>query len=207
MVASGQGKVLSGQWSVISEGEGERGGARKEPKSCWSFRRTPTGGGNGPGCSSAKPWLASPYWGSVQDAELRSSRSSRSLFWHSVRIILWPVAEQRDLRGNRAMSIPVSRPPGQGSVFKAVFIAIAIQAILVSITTLAKLRVRSEDTDIYLRDATMTLEGKVPYRDFRVEYPPFSVPLFLAAKLVSRGVVGFQGRLRARDADLQPARF
>ena len=90
------------------------------------------------------------------------------------------------------MSIPVSRPLGQGEVFKAALIAVVLQAVLVTMTTLVKLRTGSEDTDFYYRYATMTLDGKVPYRDFRVEYPPLAIPLFLAAKLVSRGVVGFR---------------
>lgn len=90
------------------------------------------------------------------------------------------------------MSIPVSLPLRQGAVFKAVLIAVVLQAILVTLTTLVKLRTGSEDTDFYFRYATRTLDGKVPYRDFRVEYPPLAIPLFLAAKLVSRGVVGFR---------------
>ena len=35
-------------------------------------------------------------------------------------------------------------------------------------------------------------EGKVPYRDFRVEYPPLALPLFLAAALASHDVAGFK---------------
>ena len=83
-------------------------------------------------------------------------------------------------------------PPTSRRVFKAVLSAVAIQAILVTVTTLAKLRTGSEDTDFYFRYATMILDGKIPYHDFRVEYPPLSIPLFLAAKIVSRGVAGFR---------------
>ncbi len=90
------------------------------------------------------------------------------------------------------MSMPASPWLGQGGVFKAVLAIVALQAILVMVTTLAKLRTESDDTDTYFRYARLTLDGKVPYRDFRVEYPPLSLPLFLAPKLVSRDVACFR---------------
>jgi hypothetical protein len=78
------------------------------------------------------------------------------------------------------------------AVLRAVSIAVAVQLLFTAATTAVKLRSGGDDPDIYFRYATMIREGKVPYRDFRVEYPPFSLPLFLAALLVSREVTGFK---------------
>ena len=68
--------------------------------------------------------------------------------------------------------------------------AAAIQAALVLLTTGAK--VGTDDTDIYYRYATRALRGEMPYRDFRVEYPPLALPLFLAPAAASRGLAGFK---------------
>jgi hypothetical protein len=73
-----------------------------------------------------------------------------------------------------------------------VLVVIGIQALLALATHVTKLRSGSDDTDIYFRYATMALEGKVPYREYRVEYPPLALPLFLVPKLIARGVAGFK---------------
>jgi hypothetical protein len=67
-----------------------------------------------------------------------------------------------------------------------------VQLLFTAATTAVKLRSGRDDTDIYFRYATMICEGNIPYRDFRVEYPPLSLPLFLVASLVSREVTGFK---------------
>jgi hypothetical protein len=78
------------------------------------------------------------------------------------------------------------------AVPRAVLIAVAVQLAITAATTAVKLDAGRDDTDIYLRYATMMREGKVPYRDYRVEYPPLALPLFLAAALVSYDVIGFK---------------
>jgi hypothetical protein len=75
---------------------------------------------------------------------------------------------------------------------RPVLIALAIQLALTAATTLSKLRSSRDDTDIYHRYAMLILDGKTPYRDFRVEYPPLSLPLFIAAGVVSRELAGFK---------------
>ncbi len=78
------------------------------------------------------------------------------------------------------------------SVLRTVSIAVAVQLLFTAATTAVKLRSGRDDTDIYFRYATMIREGSVPYRDFRVEYPPLSLPLFVAASFVSRELTGFK---------------
>jgi hypothetical protein len=70
--------------------------------------------------------------------------------------------------------------------------AIAVQLAIAGATVAVKLDSGRDDADIYFRYATLILEGKVPYRDFRVEYPPLSLPLFLVPALVARDVVAFK---------------
>jgi hypothetical protein len=82
--------------------------------------------------------------------------------------------------------------PSRRSILRPVLVAVAVQLALTAATTAAKLRASRDDTDIYHRYATMILEGKVPYRDFRVEYPPLALPLFVASGLVSRDLTGFK---------------
>jgi hypothetical protein len=78
------------------------------------------------------------------------------------------------------------------SILRPVLVAVAVQLALTAATTAVKLQSGRDDTDIYFRYATMIREGNVPYRDFRVEYPPLALPLFLAAGLVSHEVTGFK---------------
>ncbi len=88
---------------------------------------------------------------------------------------------------NEAIELPLKTP-----IFRAFLIAVGVQVALTGATTAAKLRAGRDDTDIYHRYAMMIRDGKVPYRDFRVEYPPLAVPLFLAATSVSKDVTGFK---------------
>jgi uncharacterized membrane protein len=48
------------------------------------------------------------------------------------------------------------------------------------------LRIEGFDVGVYRRYGEAMAAGSVPYRDFRVEYPPGSLPLFLAPALVTR---------------------
>jgi hypothetical protein len=58
--------------------------------------------------------------------------------------------------------------------------------------TLFKLNSGTDDTDIYFRYANLACEGKIPYRDYRVEYPPLALPLFLVPRFAARNVTGFK---------------
>jgi hypothetical protein len=50
---------------------------------------------------------------------------------------------------------------------------------------------RIPDTPIYRDYGDRVTAGQVPYRDFRVEYPPGALPAFVAPSLVSRGGIGY----------------
>jgi hypothetical protein len=43
------------------------------------------------------------------------------------------------------------------------------------------------DTPVYQRYGDAMLDGRVPYRDFRVEYPPAALPVFLLPAIGDRG--------------------
>lgn len=90
------------------------------------------------------------------------------------------------------MSNPADDLRARTPIIRPVLIAVAVQLALTAATTVVKLRAGRDDTDIYYLYATTILEGKVPYRDFRVEYPPLALPLFLAAALVSHDVASFK---------------
>jgi hypothetical protein len=74
----------------------------------------------------------------------------------------------------------------------AVLSAIALQALLALLTTSMKLHAGTDDTDIYFRYARRARESAIPYRDYRVEYPPIAMPLFLLPSYVSSGLVSFR---------------
>lgn|GEM_PF-1672924 len=42
-----------------------------------------------------------------------------------------------------------------------------------------------DDVDLYYLYGQYTLDGKLPYRDFSIEYPPFVLPFFIAPAIVS----------------------
>src|SRR6185312_4749443 len=88
--------------------------------------------------------------------------------------------------GRAGMSSLADDIRAKTALIRAVLIAVAVQLAITAATTAVKLDAGRDDTDIYFRYATMMLEGKLPYRDYRVEYPPLALPLFLAAALVSR---------------------
>jgi hypothetical protein len=90
------------------------------------------------------------------------------------------------------MAILVDRSGTEGSILRPVLVTIAVQFLLALATALIKLRSASDDTDIYYRYATMILAGEVPYRDFRVEYPPLSLLLFLVPRLIAQDIAGFK---------------
>ena len=75
---------------------------------------------------------------------------------------------------------------------RPVLLALAVQLAITAGTTGTKLRSGRDDADLYYLYATEIQEGKVPYRDFRVEYPPLALPLFLAASLLVNDVAGFK---------------
>ena len=75
---------------------------------------------------------------------------------------------------------------------RSVIVFVAVQVFLAMAVSSIKLRTGAEDTDAYCKYARMTLEGYVPYRDFRIEYPPLALPLFLAPGLISLGVNGYR---------------
>ncbi len=83
-------------------------------------------------------------------------------------------------------------PKPSRRVFTCVLVAIALQTLIAVPTIVAKLRSGPEDTDIYYRYVTLAWEGKRPYVDFRVEYPPFAMVLFLVARFIAADVAGFK---------------
>ncbi|MHB1555882.1 MAG: glycosyltransferase 87 family protein [Isosphaeraceae bacterium] len=70
---------------------------------------------------------------------------------------------------------------------KMVLVAVFVQLAVTVASSAFKLRLGLEDTDIYHKYAGFILAGQVPYRDFRVEYPPLAVPLFVLPSLVATG--------------------
>lgn len=76
---------------------------------------------------------------------------------------------------------------GPWSLRKAVLLAVIVQLAVTVASSAFKLRLGLEDTDIYHRYAGFILAGQIPYRDFRVEYPPLAVPLFVLPALVATG--------------------
>ena len=90
-------------------------------------------------------------------------------------------------------------PPGLGTKLRHyVLIAVVLQTSLAVLINLPKLRVPApvpgavRRTDIYHGYAVSAFEGKVPYRDFRVEYPPLAVPVFLTPMAISRSLEGYK---------------
>lgn len=50
---------------------------------------------------------------------------------------------------------------------------------------------KNDDLDLYYRWANELFAGKVPYRDFPVEYPPATLPLFALPRLLFAGAKGY----------------
>ncbi len=93
------------------------------------------------------------------------------------------------------MPIPIPR----ANLPRMILVAIALQSTFALSTNLSKLRpapegapVRVEDTDIYERYSSAMVRGQIPYRDFRVEYPPLAIPVFLVPRVLSRSLEGYK---------------
>jgi hypothetical protein len=76
--------------------------------------------------------------------------------------------------------------------FAQALIAIAAQVLVALLAIAIKPKAGSEDLFLYYRYATMALDGKVPYRDYSVEYPLLALPLLMLPRVVSPGFVGFR---------------
>ncbi len=74
----------------------------------------------------------------------------------------------------------------------AVLLVVLAQTVFVVFTSGTKVRIGTEDTDIYHRYALHTLAGATPYHDFMVEYPPLALPLFVAPALVTRNLAAYK---------------
>lgn len=67
--------------------------------------------------------------------------------------------------------------------------AIALLAVSTALTWARADDASSWDVPLYESFGDRMLDGEVPYRDFRIEYPPGSLPAFLVPALVSRALV------------------
>jgi hypothetical protein len=83
-------------------------------------------------------------------------------------------------------------PRTKWPTLRPVLVAVGVQLAITAATAAVKLRTGRDDADIYYSYVQLMLQGDVPYRDFRVEYPPLALPLFLAAGLVAHDVTGFK---------------
>src|SRR3954464_5189019 len=90
-------------------------------------------------------------------------------------------------KGHGAMSIPLYRHRRRRGLTYALA-AVAIQVVLAVLIAAAKLRSETEDTDLSSRYATWALQGKRPYRDYTIEYPPLALPIFLAPRAVAPSI-------------------
>lgn len=75
---------------------------------------------------------------------------------------------------------------------RALLAAVAAQAVIGLVTLAARPRTAVDDTSVYHYYAIATLEGRVPYRDFPVEYPPLALPALVAPALVARDLAGYR---------------
>jgi hypothetical protein len=55
----------------------------------------------------------------------------------------------------------------------------------------------ADDVRIYFGYASRAVGGEIPYRDFRVEYPPLALPIFLAPRLVTADFTRYRGLFAA----------
>jgi uncharacterized membrane protein len=67
---------------------------------------------------------------------------------------------------------------------------IAIQAIILLIIGLLTLRktLGTHDLNLYYRSSLYLLQGKLPYRDFDLEYPPFALIAFILPRILTLGL-------------------
>jgi uncharacterized membrane protein len=67
---------------------------------------------------------------------------------------------------------------------------IVIQAIILLIIGLLTLRktLGTHDLNLYYRSSLYLLQGKLPYRDFDLEYPPFALVAFIIPRILTLGL-------------------
>ncbi|WP_414583906.1 glycosyltransferase 87 family protein [Scytonema sp. PCC 10023] len=73
---------------------------------------------------------------------------------------------------------------------RRIFSIVAIQVLgllIVGLLTIFKM-VGTHDLNIYYRSSLYLLEGKLPYRDFNLEYPPFALLPFVLPRMVALGL-------------------
>jgi len=73
---------------------------------------------------------------------------------------------------------------------RRIFSIVAIQVLgllIVGLLTIFKM-VGTHDLNIYYRSSLYLLEGKLPYRDFNLEYPPFALLPFVIPRMVALGL-------------------
>jgi uncharacterized membrane protein len=73
---------------------------------------------------------------------------------------------------------------------RRIFWIVAIQVLgllIVGLLTIFKM-VGTHDLNIYYRSSLYLLEGKLPYRDFNLEYPPFALLPFVLPRMVALGL-------------------
>ncbi|HWE36890.1 MAG TPA: glycosyltransferase 87 family protein [Isosphaeraceae bacterium] len=75
---------------------------------------------------------------------------------------------------------------------RTALVAVAAQAAIGLGTLAARPRSSIDDTYIYHHYATLVLSGRVPYRDFAVEYPPLALPVIVAPALVARDLQSYR---------------
>lgn len=90
------------------------------------------------------------------------------------------------------MSKPRASVPERRILDGTVIVVVAVQIAIAMVVSLVKLRSGAEDTDYYCEYARKCLGGSIPYRDFRVEYPPLALPVFLGPGLITLGLVGYR---------------
>lgn len=73
---------------------------------------------------------------------------------------------------------------------KQIFWIVAIQVLgllIVGLSTIFKM-VGTHDLNIYYKSSVYLLEGKLPYRDFNLEYPPLALLPFVLPRIVALGL-------------------
>src|SRR4051812_35998555 len=82
----------------------------------------------------------------------------------------------------RASPLPSARARSWPALAAATVVLFALAFVLVRVGPLA--RVQISDTWLYQRFGDAIVHhGQVPYRDFKVEYPPAALPLFILPSL------------------------
>lgn len=69
---------------------------------------------------------------------------------------------------------------------------LALLATLAAFNVLNAILPTADDVDLYFRYARWTLSGELPYRDFIIEYPPFSLVFFLLPAILCYPLGGLE---------------